>query len=182
MNPFRSQMEREAWDKVKGLAEFSRQTLVAKGINDNTARDFIKRWVQGGRIDEMRVVGTLRWYAPKGALPVENDLPAPAKDRSPEANMWRAMRQLRTDFSALDIAEHAITADVTVTEAQARTYCRQLLKAGYLAVHQTAIHRVRPAKYRLVINTGPRAPLIKRVVGVLDQNEDKFLPLDPGVS
>lgn len=53
---------------------------------------------------------------------------------------------------------------------------------GYLRVHQTAIHRVRPAKYRLVINSGPRAPVIRRVLGVLDPNEDRFRPLDQGVS
>lgn len=181
MTPFRSQMEREAWEKVRGLAEFSRRTLVARGINETTARNFLKRWEQGGRTVEVRREDRLCWYAPKGAE-VPEAVQVPAKDRSPEARMWMAMRQLRTGFSPLDIAEHATTSDGAVTEAQARTYCRQLLKAGYLRVHQTAIHRVRPAKYLLVVNSGPRAPVIRRMLGVLDRNEDRFLPLDQGVT
>ena len=181
MTPFRSQMEREAWVKVRNLTEFSRRTLEARGINETTARNFVKRWVLGGRSVELRREDRLVWYAPKGAEPADA-VRTPAKDRSPQARMWLVMRRLRTEFSPLDIAEHATTSDGVVTEAEARTYCRQLLKAGYLRVHQTAIHRVRPAKYRLVINSGPRAPVIRRVLGVLDPNEDRFRPLDQGVS
>lgn len=182
MNPFRSKMEREVWKKVAHLPEFSRKTLTSMGVNETTARNFLKRWHNGCRIDEVRVEDRLRWYVPKGAEAPQAPCTVPAMDRSPEARMWLAMRQLRTAFSPIDIAEHASTSEGAVSEALARNYCRQLLRAGYLRVHQTAVHRVRPAKYLLVINSGPRAPVIRRMQGVLDRNEGRFVPLDPEVS
>lgn len=157
-------------------------TLTDLGVNDTTARLFLKRWVQGGRTKEARRVDRVSWYAPKGAEVPEPVCDAPSRDRSPEARMWLAMRMLGAGFSPLDIAEHATTSDGVVTEALARNYCRQLLKAGYLRVHQTAVHRVRPAKYLLVINSGPRAPVVRRMQGILDRNEARFVPLDPKVT
>lgn len=90
--------------------------------------------------------------------------------RSPEDNLWTAMRGLRS-FAPTDLAAHATTEAVTVTVDHARAYCRFLLAAGYLRVMRKAEpSRRREAIYRLVRNTGPKAPRERRVRAVLDPN------------
>jgi hypothetical protein len=89
------------------------------------------------------------------------------------ANMWRAMRMLKT-FSPRDLAAHCTTPDVEVTELQARNYCRALLEVGYLRVLEKAT-TTRPARYRLVEDTGPQAPTIRLVPRVWDANVSRMI-------
>lgn len=85
-------------------------------------------------------------------------------------NMWRAMRTL-AEFSPADIAVHATAGDVVVSEAVAKAYCRMLLATEYLRV----VRKAQPmrgclAVYRLIRNSGPKAPMIQRVKRVYDPN------------
>ena len=90
--------------------------------------------------------------------------------RTPEDNLWTAMRGLRS-FTPTDLAAHAVTEAVAVTVDHARAYCRFLLAAGYLRVMRKAEpSRKREAIYHLVRNTGPKSPRERRVRAVLDPN------------
>ncbi|WP_339636197.1 hypothetical protein [uncultured Sulfitobacter sp.] len=91
-------------------------------------------------------------------------------------NMWRTMR-MRDTFTPRDLAAHATTDIVSVTEATAKSYCSALLKAGYLKVVQKAIPLKRQAMYRLISNTGPKPPMIQRTKQVFDPNTGKAVPL-----
>lgn len=82
--------------------------------------------------------------------------------------MWRTMRMLK-EFSSRDIALHASTDTVRVTDETARSYCSMLMTYGYLRCIRKATPR-RRATYRLVRNSGPLAPQIQRVKQVFDPN------------
>jgi hypothetical protein len=98
--------------------------------------------------------------------------PAPAQARrSPEQNMWTAMRQLKS-FTPRDLAAHAATEEVMVTIEAAQSYCRSLFSAGFLAVARKAVPGKVEAYYRLTRNTGPRPPREKRVRAVIDDNTE----------
>lgn len=92
-------------------------------------------------------------------------------NRSPEDNMWTAMRGLKA-FSPTDLAAHANTDTVLVSVDDAQAYCRALLAAGHLSVTRKAVPGRKEAIYRLARNTGPRAPREKRVRAVIDDNTD----------
>ena len=92
-------------------------------------------------------------------------------NRSPEDNMWTAMRGLKA-FSPTDLAAHANTDTVAVGLDDAQSYCRALLAAGHLSVARKAVPGCKEAIYRLARNTGPRAPREKRVRAVIDDNTD----------
>lgn len=174
MSEFRSTMEREAWAKVEGLAEFHWSDLAAKGVNNDTAQTFITRWAKEGRIRVSRKDGHRKIYVNTDrAIPV---VPPVKSDPTPEGNMWRAMRRL-PNFTPTDLAAHANAGGVEVTVDRARAYCRSLMDAGYLKVRETAIPGKRQARYQLIRNTGPQAPVVRRVSGVEDPNEAQFYPL-----
>lgn len=81
--------------------------------------------------------------------------------------IWRAMYMLK-DFSFLDLIHNA---SVEVAEATAKDYCKRLLAAGYLKVLVKADpHAARPARYRLIRHSGPKAPQVQRVRQVYDPN------------
>jgi hypothetical protein len=91
--------------------------------------------------------------------------------RTPEDNLWTAMRGLRS-FTPTDVAAHATNDLIVVTLDHARAYCRFLLAAGYLRVMRKAEPvRKREAIYRLIRDTGPKAPRERRVRAVLDPNK-----------
>jgi len=84
-------------------------------------------------------------------------------------NMWRTMRMM-AQFSPRDITIHATTDEVTVKSATAASYLSFLYRTGYLRRLQKAVPGRQQAIYRLIRNTGPRAPMIQRVKRVFDPN------------
>ena len=93
--------------------------------------------------------------------------------RSPEDNLWLAMRRIR-NFSPSELAAHANTPTVEVSVQRAADYCRALLAAGYLRVARRAAPAMkREAMYILARDTGPRPPREKRVRAVYDPNTEE---------
>ena len=155
-----------------GYAEVAK----AVGITEDWARKIVRGWRIAGFLEEVRSGHRIRslWRVRAGARPA-----LPAKARSPEQNMWTAMRQLKS-FSPRDLAAQAATADTAVTVEAAQDYCRALLGAGYLAVAKKALPGRSPAIYRLTKNTGPRAPREKRVRAVVDANTEQTIVIGGG--
>lgn len=150
-----------------GYAEIAK----AVGITEDWARKIVRGWKAQGVLDEVRSGHRIRslWKVKDGARPV-----LPVKARSPEQNMWTAMRQLKS-FSPRDLAAQATTEETEVTLETAQEYCRALLGAGYLTVARKAVPGKTPAIYRLTKNTGPRAPKEKRVRAVVDANTEQTI-------
>jgi len=93
-------------------------------------------------------------------------------------NMWRTIRIL-AEFTPRDIAAHATTDTVRVSEASARSYCGLLHRTGFLRVVYPSRPKKNPAVYRLIRNSGPKAPMIQRVKRVFDPNTNEVF--DPKV-
>ncbi|WP_425099167.1 hypothetical protein [Tropicibacter sp. S64] len=170
---FRSAMEKAAWDKVSGLAEFHWSDLAAKGVAASTAETFIRRWHDAGLVREVRKEGHRKLYTnAQSAIPVTPQRRAGA---TAEGNMWRSMRKL-PNFTPIDLVAHSNAGGVEVSMEKARRYCRDLLQAGYLRVIETAIPRQREARYRLIRDTGPVAPKRTKLTGIDDPNTGEFQP------
>lgn len=75
--------------------------------------------------------------------------------------LWMAMRSL-TQFRASVLAEAASTDTMIVARETASGYIADLLRAGYLAIAGSAPERSQTLIYRLVRNSGPRAPIVMR--------------------
>lgn len=148
-----------------GYAEVAR----AVGITEDWARKIVRGWAKAGQLEPVRAGHRIRslWKVRPEARPT---LAAPA--RSPEQNLWTAMRQLKGGFTPRDLAVHAATPETEVTLEMAQDYCRALLGAGYLAVTRKAVPGKTPAIYRLTLNTGPLAPRERRVRAVVDANTE----------
>lgn len=91
-------------------------------------------------------------------------------------NMWRTMRMLG-QFSPRDLAAHATTDIVNVSDTTAKSYCSLLLQAGFLKVVSKAQPPKKQAVYRLIRNTGPNPPMIQRTKQVFDPNTQKAYPV-----
>jgi hypothetical protein len=165
-------LQEAAWAIASGRDEFGyAEIAVGLKISRERAVEIVRGWLKQGLLAQVKdgTVGKGRssWRLREGVA-----RPVPPRLRTPEGNLWTAMRGLRS-FTPRDLAAHANVPDVEVTEACAQDYCRALLDAGYLAVIQKAdAARRRPAIYRLVRMTGPRAPRVKRVRAVIDDNDE----------
>lgn len=89
-------------------------------------------------------------------------------------HMWRSMKMMSAagDFNYRELAFAARTETVHVAEIDAADYVKHLHSAGYLAITVEASRGQgkRIARYRLVNNTGPRAPMVQRLKTVFDPN------------
>lgn len=75
--------------------------------------------------------------------------------------LWMAMRSLG-QFRATALAEAASTDTCIVARETASGYIADLMRAGYIAIAGSAPERRQTLIYRLVRNTGPRAPIVMR--------------------
>lgn len=167
--------EQSAWDWAKDQDEFHVSDLSKMaGIGANSATKFLCHWESEGRIGLVRKVRNSRWFASVDKILARAAAQAPTLNKAtPEGNMWRAMRGLKT-FSPLDLAAHSNVGGIVIEEEDARRYCQQLLRVGYLRAVDKAIPGRRSARYRLIRNSGPLAPQHKRVRGIYDPNDETF--------
>lgn len=173
-------LQQVAWSAACRLVDFDRPSLAsAAQIGIDTAGTWIRRWVRLGQIEALgRQGGTTERYRVTGE---RREAPAPDPvQKTPEGNMWRAMRAFRAPFTAVDIAAHSSTDVIEVGRDDARAFCQMLVRAGYLRVLRTAVPGKREAIYRLIRDTGPRPPRERRVRAIWDPNLDEFTHLPAG--
>lgn len=177
MNPStRNRLNRHAraWEIAKMRQLFTCHDLSADtGYSVDYCRRMINDWERTGYIVFEGYFSQKKRYkvsSKPGAPKVKTLDGEQVQDHSPQDALWRAMRGVRV-FTPRDLVMHANTAQVPVTEKDARDYCRFLARAGYLRVEQKASpEKDRPATYRLVRNTGPRAPRKVRIPALTDDN------------
>jgi hypothetical protein len=92
------------------------------------------------------------------------------KRQSPHGGMWASMRVLGS-FTPIEIHSAIRERHPDFTDKSVALYCQKLLKAGYLRVIQTAKIGTRPARYKLINNTGPLPPQVKSKMVVIDGND-----------
>lgn len=85
--------------------------------------------------------------------------------------MWRGMKILR-EFSPLDLAAHAGMGGISIKLSTAGKYCQWLARGGYLKALGGPCDNHR---YRLILDTGPKAPQVLRVKQLLDVNTGKIM-------
>ena len=96
--------------------------------------------------------------------------------------LWTAMRSLR-QFRASSLAEAASTDTVMIARETASGYIADLLRVGYLAVVGRAPERSQTLVYRLVRDSGPRAPIVMRAeAACFDLNLMKVINLNAPVT
>lgn len=140
-----------------------------------TAKDLADRLVLGGYATQEKGPRGLRFRL---VAPVAKAPPRLRPDGSPAAqgqgqlNMWRAMR-IAGEFSPLDLVAYSNTADVRVTLATAEKYCRALARVGFLR-RVARPSGVRSVRFRLVRNSGPKPPRLKRDGSVEDPNDGQI--------
>lgn len=165
-----------AWALALRLPWFGYAEIAAEmKISLEQATRIVRGWVAQGALELLQSGSGLRklWKVRPGC-----DRPSlTPRGRSAEENLWTAMRGLRS-FTPTDLAAHANTDLVFLTTADAQAYCRVLLAGGYLRVERKASPaRKREAIYRLVRNSGPRAPRATRVSAVVDDNTNAVILL-----
>lgn len=175
-----SELFEKMWDEVKDLPEFDWKAVSDRGCSAETAARYIRHWLKDGRVRVSRLArNNKRWYSPSHLPPAG---PQPVSgEATPEGNMWRAMRHLR-QFNPTDVAAHANAGGIEVTVEKARAYCRQLTASGHIKALSKAIPGTREAHYKLLEDSGPRAPRPVRMAGILDPNTGAFAPSKGGAA
>ncbi|MCU0826618.1 MAG: hypothetical protein MUE52_04265 [Tabrizicola sp.] len=159
------------------LDQFGYTDLARRMDKSSTwARNRVQAWIKAGLLEEVPADEGAPWQwrvkdSARQALQV--------RARSPEDNLWTAMRQMKS-FSPRTLAAHATTETVAISLENAQAYCRALLGAGYLAVARKAVPGRTEPIYRLIRNTGPRPPREKRVRAVIDANTEQTIVIGGG--
>lgn len=86
--------------------------------------------------------------------------------------MWNTIRKRKT-FILADMRALSSTTEGTVSDRQSEGYLRYLEKAGY--VRNTNGKYLPYAVFRLIRDTGPKAPMIQRIKQVWDPNLRKVM-------
>jgi hypothetical protein len=87
--------------------------------------------------------------------------------------MWKAVRTIKGEFGARELALAASTEDHPVAYEESKIYARALANGGYLTVTRESKggkHQERLFRFNKSRNTGPRAPIITRDKEVMDAN------------
>lgn len=161
----------EIWAAIRGFGRpFELEELVSVSKADRkTVQDYLRCLIPGGVVMQ-NDVGAYTLLEDRGHhAPRLTRQGQPVTQGAGTENMWRAMRLL-SQFSYRDIAAHATTDTVKVSEATAKSYCSLLMRCGYLRVVHPASAHGRVAVYRLIRNSGPLPPMIQRIKVVYDPN------------
>lgn len=196
-------LRQQVWNRIRARraanADFALDEITWGSESTETVRDYIIGLDRAGYIVVTSVAVSAggqyqkkRW---KLARDVGLDAPRVRKDGSPvtmgmaQEQMWRALRMLKGDINARELAAHAGTPTIPVAASAAADYLRNLHHAGYLHLTQPARTTMKnggksPARYRLKPavegkgDTGPRAPMVCRTHVLYDPNTDTSTPIE----
>ena len=144
---------------------------VRSRLNTATAdsvRKYLRALLAAGyvhRQDNRAAGGSVLWQVirPQAQAPrLRQDGAASSAAGRGQQHLWNAMRRLKS-FDYHELAALASTEEVRISPATAQRYIGLLHRAGYLQ----EVERPRPrhrGRYRLKLNTGPRAPRIIRTL------------------
>ncbi|MDT8856458.1 hypothetical protein RNZ50_15800 [Paracoccaceae bacterium Fryx2] len=156
-----------AWAVATRLPEFGYAEISAElKITMEHATRIVRAWEKAGACGVVQSgIGLRKLFR----VTPDYVRPAAPQGRTPEENMWTAMRGLKS-FTPTDLRAHSETDTVAIPAEAAQAYCRALLAAGYLKVERKAVPGQREAIYRLIRATGPRPPRERRLRAVVDGN------------
>lgn len=167
----RANNQGKLWKIAKSHAEFTVHELsAASHLSVDYVRAELRAWAEDGFVKQSGKRGRhVLWKVVE-----QTGTPATVVNpRTQEDRIWFAMRKGGT-FNAMDLAMWSNSTEFPVSAEKAQAYCRILLKAGYLRCETKADGKGRLATYRLVRNTGPRAPVERRIRALWDPNEETF--------
>jgi hypothetical protein len=172
------------WDAACDLGLFTYDDLAKRAeVSRSNAQDRVRGWLRDGLVVQERHGSSRLLHFRVLTDPAEREH-VKAKADLPEegvaANCWRVMRRL-SQYTPTDVAAHATTTACKVTLKDARDYCQLLMRAGYLRAVRKALPGKRDAVYRLIKDTGPLAPRLRRVRAVEDRNQRTLTHLDGSV-
>jgi len=167
------------WNITQAHEEITAHELSgASGFSVDTAAEALRDWVKQGFVEAVGKRGNRKLFrltGKAGRPPVMGEDGHPiVVNATPEERMWFAVRKCGGVFSAADVAMWSNSESLPITAEQASKYCQSLLQAGYLRCEVKADGKGRPALYRLIRDTGPRAPLERRVRMLLDPNLNQY--------
>jgi hypothetical protein len=175
MKKFRSKMEQEAWDAVKELPSFTWADICQAGIAETSARDFCSRWLKKKLVRQLGKDGHRK-------VLVNDELEIQAEPFEQgitrEDALWRVIRKQRS-VTARSLAAHCNAAGYEVTVQAANHYCRLLVAHDYLRVSQSRIRNKQDTVYRIIKNTGPSGPRVRRWTLLHDPNTDELFRSNP---
>ena len=87
-------------------------------------------------------------------------------------NMWRTMK-MNKEFTIAFLVGLSETASVKIAISEAEYYCEYLCKAGYISLVEGA--SLRAYRFNSDRYTGPKAPMIQKILNVFDQNTGKVV-------
>ena len=183
----RRAIEEASWAAALRMRTFTYYALAAEmRIGIERATDIVRGWQRTGAV-ELVGAGRAGRYEFRVA-PGRTELPARTRpdgttirQGSAVANMWRTMRALKS-FTPTDVMAHSHTPEFEVSLANAQDYCQMLVRSGHLRVITKALPGRREAIYRLVRDTGPRAPRERRVRAVWDENLREYTYISGGLA
>ena len=168
------------WQTMLKLKEFTASELARQTLyHVSSVRSYLKGLTVAGYLQTKplpgAVTGTIYTVDPKTA-PLEP--PKVREDGSVVTqgmgryNMWRTMKMLK-EFTVAQLAAFASTETVSVALPEAEYYIEYLCKAGYANL----VAGSSPRSYRFNADryTGPKAPMIQRVLNVYDQNTGRVV-------
>lgn len=168
--------ERRAWTTACSMGSFTVYSLSARAqVRVELVRRLVPAWGREGR-----AVCEGKGARRRHVWRIVGGRSLPVLTNNAIENMWRTMRHL-SDFTPADIQMHACTPDAPVSAEDAQAYCRAMMRAGYLRVLRPAQPGRAPALYKLARNTGPRAPVERRVRAIWDPNTRAYAHVpEPG--
>lgn len=182
------------WEAIRakdGAEWTGYQIARAAGVTDNTVTTYLQALDKAGIVTLVRTVFISNIAAEKWFVLAEDQgLEAPRLRRDgtrvtqglAQEQMWRSLRLLATDMNARELAAHATTTAVPVTESAAEHYLAALNSADYLVITRKGHGLGKSGKgiqerYRLnpARNTGPRPPMVCKLKVIYDPNEAKVV-------
>lgn len=184
-------VDEQVWDmlrsKVRDLMVSDVREQV--GISYFKSKSLLNSWVLSGHVHRYRTINpdtkcpqqAYELLLDCGQQPPQVDGKGKPKPCSGNELVWRTLRILKV-CNANQIVASATDATATLNTRAVRQYLRQLHMAGYLVMIEQGQGLL--AVYRLMHNTGPRAPEVQRGKKVYDGNlgvvvYDPETPLPP---